>query len=125
MDIHQITRKNATCQDLISCLYNLKPTDIETLQQIAKNPNSTLDTISAEIHRDRSSVHRCIAKLLAANLVTKETKTIKGGGYYHTYSMVESDKIRKYAKERVDEIIKSLQALVESFDSDLQKHLEN
>jgi len=122
--LQPITTKKATCTDLLTCLYNLKPTDTEILLTVAKNPQATLDDIATKVQRDRSSVHRCLAKLVTAGLVTKEAKSIKGGGYYHVYSMVEPQKIKKHAKERVKEITESLNGLISSFESDLKKHLE-
>jgi predicted transcriptional regulator len=122
--IQLLTKKGASCGDLLICLYNLKPTDIEVLLTVAKNPDATLDQIAEKVQRDRSSIHRILSKLLAANLVTKQSKTLKGGGYYHTYSMVEPEKIKKYAKERVKEITDSLDLLIERFELDLKKHLE-
>jgi len=123
-NLEPLTAKKATCKDLLTCLYNLKPTDTETLLAVAKNPDATLDTIAQEVHRDRSSTHRCLAKLVTAGLVTKETKTIKGGGYYHTYTMVEPQKIKKHAHERIKEITDSLNKLIKSFDADLKQHIE-
>ncbi len=122
--IQLLASKNATCADLLTCLYNLKPTDLEVLLTVAKKPNTTLDQIAAAVQRDRTSVHRILAKLLSANLVTRQTKSIKGGGYFHTYAMVEPQKIKKHAKERVREIIEGLEGLIESFESDLKRHLE-
>lgn len=124
-DLQQLTTKKATCKDLLTCLYNLKPTDTETLLAVAKNPDATLDTIAQKVHRDRSSIHRILQKLVTADLVIKETKTIKGGGYYHTYTMVEPQKIKKHAKERVEEITDSLNRLINRFESDLQRHLND
>ncbi len=123
-NITNITKKGASCTDLLTCLYNLKPTDLEVLLTVAKNQNATLDDIAKTVQRDRSSVHRCLSKLVSANLVTKQTKSIKGGGYYHTYSMVEPEKIKKHAQQRVVEITESLQSLLDHFDADLKKHLE-
>jgi predicted transcriptional regulator len=122
--IQLLTKKGATCGDLLSCLYSLKPTDIEVLLTVAKNPDATLDQIAEKVQRDRSSIHRILSKLLAANLVTKQSKTLKGGGYYHTYSMVEPETIKKYAKERVKEITDSLEMLIDHFELDLKRHLE-
>ncbi len=121
--INLLTRKGASCTDLLTCLYNLKPTDLEVLQTVAKNPNATLDQIAAKVQKDRSSVHRCLSKLLSINLVNKQTKTIKGGGYYHTYSMLDPALIKKHARERVKEITESLQTLIDNFESDFEKHL--
>jgi predicted transcriptional regulator len=122
--IQLLTKKSASCTDLLSCLYNLKPTDLEVLLQVARNENATLDEIAKLVQRDRSSVHRCLSKLVSANLVTKQSKSLKVGGYYHAYAMVEPIKIKKDARERVKEITESLEALIDSFESDLKKHLE-
>jgi predicted transcriptional regulator len=120
-----IAQKNATCADLLTCLYNLKTTDLEVLLQVAKNPNTTLDDIAKTLQHDRSSIHRILAKLVSANLVTKQSKSLKGGGYYHAYKMVEPDAIKKHARARVKEITESLNGLVDSFESDLKKHLNS
>jgi len=122
--INQLTRKGASCTDLLTCLYNLKPSDLEVLLVLAKNENSTLDQIAKIVQKDRSSVHRCLSKLVSINLVSKQTKSLKSGGYYHTYAMLDPATIKKHALERVKEITESLTALVDSFESDLQKHLK-
>ncbi len=121
--INQLTKKGANCTDLLICLYNLKPADLQVLQAVAKNQNATLDQIAKILQKDRSSIHRCLAKLVSLNLVNKQTKTLKGGGYYHAYTIQDPATIKKYAKERVDEITQSLQSLVDNFESDLKKHL--
>ncbi len=122
--LQQLSTKGATCQDLLICLYNLKPIDLEILLAVAKNPQATLDQIATTVQRDRSSVHRCLAKLVTANLVVKQSKTLKGGGYYHAYTMVEPDLIKEHAKARVKEITASLNSLIDNFETSLKRHLE-
>jgi len=122
--INQLIRKGASCTDLLICLYNLKPSDLEILLALAKNENSTLDQIAKIVQKDRSSAHRCLSKLVSINLVNKQSKSLKGGGYYHTYAMLDPATIKKHALERVKEITESLEALVDSFELDLQKHLK-
>jgi len=123
--INLLTKKDASCTDLLTCLYNLKPADLEVLQTVAKNPNATLDQIAAKTQKDRSTTHRTLSKLVSINLITKQTKTLKGGGYYHTYSMLDPMLIKKHTQEHVKEITESLQLLINNFDSDLEKHLTN
>ena len=123
--INLLTKKGASCTDLLTCIYNLKPADLEVLQTVAKNENATLDQIAAKIQKDRSTIHRTLSKLVSINLVTKQTKTLKDGGYYHTYSMLDPTLIKKHARERVKEITESLQSLISNFDSDLEKHVTN
>ncbi len=122
--INLLTRKGASCTDLLTCLYNLKPSDLEVLVALAKNENSTLDQIAKIVQKDRSSVHRCLSKLVSINLVNKQSKSLKVGGYYHTYAMLDPATIKKHALERVKEITESLEALVDSFELDIQKHLK-
>ena len=120
--IQSLTRRGATCQDLLSCLYSLKPIDMRVLLTVAKNENVTLTQIAEQVHRDRSSTHRCLSKLVSTGLVHKKTETLKGGGYYHVYSMSDPDQIKEHARQRVKEITDSLESLIENFD--LKKHLE-
>ncbi len=122
--INLLTKKGASCTDLLICLYNLKPSDLEALLALAKNEDATLDQIAKIVQKDRSSVHRCLSKLVSINLVTKQSKSIKGGGYYHTYSMLDAETIKKHALERVRDITESLKALLDSFESDFKKHLK-
>lgn len=121
--INLLSKKGASCTDLLTCLYNLKPADIEILQAVLTGPGANIDQIAAHVQKDRSSVHRCLSKLVSIGLVTKKTETIKGGGYYHTYSMLDPVLIKKHARERVTEITENLQALIENFDRDFGKHL--
>jgi predicted transcriptional regulator len=121
--INQLTKKGATCTDLLTCLYNLKPADIEILQAVLTGPGANIDQIATHVQKDRSSVHRCLSKLVSISLINKQTKTIKGGGYYHTYTMLDPELIKKHARERVKEITESLQNLIDNFDRDFGKHL--
>ncbi len=121
--IQLLTRSGATCSDLLSCLYNLKPIDLQVFLKVAKNPNSTLDQIAELVQRDRSSTHRILAKLISADLVQKQTKTIKGGGYYHIYSAQEPERTKEHARHRVKEITESLESLIENFEPNLKNHL--
>ena len=123
--IQFLTRKEATCQDLLSCLYNLKPTDLQVFMEVTKKEWTKLDQISEAVKRDRSSTHRCLAKLQSAGLIHKQSRGLKNGGYYHVYAVVEPSKIKEYAKQRVKEITDSLQTLIDNFDSDIQRHFAN
>jgi predicted transcriptional regulator len=122
--IQSLTGKGATCSDLLSCLYNLKPIDIEVFLEVARKDCATLDWVAESVQRDRSSTHRCLSKLVSAGLVIKRSRTLKGGGYYHVYSLVEPSKIKEQARQKVKEITEGLENLIDNFESDLTKHLK-
>jgi predicted transcriptional regulator len=121
--VRSLTRKGATCTDLLSCLYGLKPIETEVFLDVARRGTSTVDDVSAAVGRDRTTTHRCLAKLASAGLVYRRTSSLKGGGYYHTYAVVESQTIKSEAAQRVREVAESLQRLVDDFDADLQRRL--
>jgi predicted transcriptional regulator len=116
-----LTRKGATCSDLISCLYNLKPMELDVLFQVARKDQSTLDEIANAVGRDRSTVHRSLSKLTSLGLVYKRVKSLKDGGYYHLYIIVEESKMKDDASLRVKEITQSLQKLVDNFITDFRR----
>jgi predicted transcriptional regulator len=122
-NIQFLTRKEATCQDLLSCLYNLKPTDLQVFLELTKNQWTTLDKIAESVQRDRSSTHRCLAKLVSAGLIHKQSRGLKNGGYYHVYSIVDPEKIKEHARQKVKEITSGLELLIDKFESDLTEHI--
>jgi predicted transcriptional regulator len=121
--IVSVTRKGATCTELLTCLYDLKPMDMEILYETARNEQATLDEISNSVKRDRSTVHRSLSKLVSLNLVYKRMRTLKEGGYYHVYTLAEEPQIKNQVNLRAKEIIQSLQRLVNRFESDFHSHL--
>jgi predicted transcriptional regulator len=121
--IQLLARPGATCSDLLTCLYSMKPVDLEVFYRLAARRNATLDELAVAVSRDRSTIHRCLSKLVSAGLVYKQSKTLKEGGYFHVYSTVDPIAIQKQARLRVKEISEGLQRLAEGFPSDFQRHL--
>ena len=122
--IQSLTRRGASCTELLTCLYNLKQIDMEILYETARREQSTLDEIAECVKRDRSTVHRSLSKLVSLNLVYKRIRTLKDGGYYHVYMIAEESQIKKQVNLRVNEIIESLRQLVDRFTSDFHKNLK-
>src|SRR5687767_1024785 len=92
--VNTLTRMNATVKDLFIQLYDLSSLDLDILFMLIGNKNGepmTLDEVSKEVDRDRSTTFRSLQKLVSLGLCVKETKTIKDGGYYHVYGAVDMD----------------------------------
>jgi predicted transcriptional regulator len=121
--IVSLTRRGATCTELLTCLYDLKQMDMDVLYETARKERVTLDEISDSVKRDRSTVHRSLSKLVSLNLVYKRMRTLKDGGYYHVYIVAEESQIEKQVNLRVKEIIESLEKLVDRFASDFHRQL--
>jgi predicted transcriptional regulator len=115
---------NATAKDLFIQLYDLSPPELDILFMLIsreKEEPMTLDGVSKEMDRDRSTTFRSLQKLVTLGLVVKETKTIKDGGYFHVYSTVDRDTFKRETERRVKELQKSLDRLLKKFESDMQQ----
>jgi predicted transcriptional regulator len=119
---------NATVKDLFVQLYDLSPPELDILFMLIsreKEEPMTLDEVSKEMDRDRSTTFRSLQKLVTLGLLVKETKTIKDGGYFHVYSAVDRDTFKRETERRVKELQKSLDRLLKKFESDMQQAISS
>src|ERR687891_666160 len=127
--INALTRMNATVKDLFIQLYDLSPLDLDILFMLIGNKNGrepmTLDEVSKESDRDRSTTFRSLQKLVSLGLLIKETKTIKEGGYFHVYSVVDMETFKKETERRVKDLQKSLDRLLKKFEDDIQQAISS
>ena len=126
--INTLTRMNATVKDLFIQLYDLSPLDLEILFMLISKKNDepmTLDQISKEADRDRSTTFRSLQKLVTLGLCIKDTKTIKEGGYYHVYSVVDMKTFKMETERRVRDLQKSLERLLKKFESDMEQAISS
>jgi predicted transcriptional regulator len=126
--INTLTRMNATVKDLFIQLYDLSPLDLEILFMLISKKNDepmTLDQISKEADRDRSTTFRSLQKLVTLGLCIKETRTIKEGGYFHVYNVVDMKTFKMETERRVRDLQKSLDRLLKKFESDMQQAISS
>ncbi len=126
--VNTLTRMNATVKDLFIQLYDLSPLDLEILFMLISKKNDepmTLDQITKEADRDRSTTFRSLQKLVGLGLCIKDTKTIKEGGYYHVYSVVDMKTFKIETERRVRDLQKGLERLLKKFESDMQQAISS
>lgn len=122
MSLQLLTRRNASCNELLCTIYNLNPVDLEIFYQLAQGKTAGLDELASTVKRDRTTVHRGLQKLVGCGLCYKEVKSLKDGGYYHVYGATELSTIRKQAEQRVKDLTTSLEKMLHNFESDVRKH---
>ena len=119
---------NATVKDLFIQLYDLSPLDLDILFMLISKKNEgpmTLEEVSKVTDRDRSTTFRSLQKLVTLGLCIKETKTIKEGGYYHVYSVVDMETFKIETERRVRDLQRSLDRLLKKFENDMQKAISS
>jgi predicted transcriptional regulator len=79
------------------------------------------DDLADRLGRDRSTVYRSLQKLVSCQVVTKETRSLERGGYYHVYAAVPREVLRERLDHCVEEWHSRVRALLERFDQDLDE----
>jgi predicted transcriptional regulator len=126
ISVSSITRMSATVKDLFVYLYDLSPLELDLLLILNRiNEPLTLDEISKEADRDRTTVFRSLQKLVKAGICNKETKTIKDGGYYHIYSPIDIETFKLETQKRVNELKEGLDRILKKFEQDMNKAIES
>jgi predicted transcriptional regulator len=124
--INALTRVNSTVRDLFIYLYNLSPLELDILLTLITRSNNnstnfkTLEELTRELDRDKSTVFRSLQKLVGLGICLKETRTIKEGGLYHVYSAIDIESFRLETEKRVKELEKSFNRILKKFEADMQ-----
>lgn len=117
-----LTSMNASCKDLFTCMYDLSHSDVNMLGILLRQKQAkTLDELATIANRDKGTAFRILQKLVSLGFCTKETMTLKEGGYYHLYSVSSIDTIERITEQRVREIQRALDLLMSKFRQDIKQ----
>lgn len=122
--LSSLNRKNASCSDLLSCVFGLKAFEEDLIYLLARNGRGTLDELASETGRDRSTVHRSLSKLSSLGLCYRTAVGLRGGGYQHEYSLMDVETMGSNIRFRVNEIKLSLDRLADSFERDMRARID-
>jgi len=87
---------------------------------MARKKATPLDVLSKQVDRDKTTVFRCLQKLVNLRICEKETKTFKEGGWYHIYTAIDVPAFKMETEKRVNEIKESFDGLLSKFETDLR-----
>ena len=104
------------CNDVIQCIFDLNDLDIKTYKKLKEIGESRADELAKKIKKERSTVYRSLQKLTCSDLCTKETKTIEGGGYYHTYKCNDNKKIKEKIRNCIDEWYERMKVTIKELE---------
>lgn len=107
----------ATCDDIIQCLFSLNKFENAVLQKLHEKGSTRSDELAEELGKDRSTIHRALQKLLSCGLCYKETNTIPQGGYYHVYTAIPAEQIKKKAEDCIDLWYKNMKTALGDFEN--------
>ena len=120
--ISTLTRMNSTLKDLFLYIYDLSTLETDLLITLVKGRKTmTLEQLAKQADRDKSTVFRSLQKLVTLGIISKETRTLKEGGYSHIYRAIPIEMFKLETEKRVKELEASLSRLMKKFENDLER----
>jgi predicted transcriptional regulator len=110
-----------TCFDCIRCIFNLNDTDIRVLQSFSGKNGKTIIEITKTLKKDRSTIHRCLEKLVALKLCYKERKAGKNRGFVDYYYVIPEKEVLKKAEENLDKCYKNIKLMLRDVNREKNK----
>ena len=124
--INMLTQFDSSCEDIFACLYNLSTSEINLLTILLKSRKPlTLESLANRTSRNKGTVFRSLQVLVSLDLCTKESKTLKAGGYYHVYNAVDIHTIQRNTEQKIREIQRSLNRIMKTFRSNIEEMIQN
>lgn len=108
-----------SCTDLLRCMYNLSDMDMEVLRLLLAEGPFRAEDLAERLGKDRSTVYRSLQKLVSCQVISKETKSLERGGYYHVYATVPRDVLRERLEHCIEEWHSRVSMFLDRFDEDL------
>jgi len=119
--MQKLLHPGSTCDDLLGCMFELNKAEAGLYLILVKEGSQKLDVLAKLGRRERSTVYRCLAKLVSLGLVHKESETLPGGGYYHLYTALNPKHLRDVVEARLKEFNLRMGELLKDFDVHLTK----
>ncbi|MHB1439688.1 MAG: helix-turn-helix domain-containing protein [Cuniculiplasma sp.] len=107
----RITSDIACCSDLLESVFNFGKTDVIVFYTLTPRKWFRVEDISAIVGKDQSTVYRSLLKLAGMGFVIRDSQTIKDGGYYFTYALVNSTRMEKILKDKIEELSERMRTL--------------
>ena len=107
-----------SCNDLLRCMYNLSDLDLDILRILMQDGPATSEDLADRLGRDRSTVYRSLQKMVSCQIVTKETRNMARGGYFHEYASVPRDLLKERLEHCIEEWHDRVTLLLDMFEED-------
>ena len=113
----EMLRSDMECEGLLECFHGLKELDKRCFQELVDAETAvTIDELSEQVDRERSTVYRAVQRLLNAGLIQKEQINYYQGGYYHVYKPADPEAIREDMQRLLNDWYAEIGQLIQEFE---------
>jgi len=109
-------QQDMECEGLLECIHGLKQLDKECFQVVVNAGEPvTIDEITEEVDRERSTAYRSVQRLLQAGFIQKEQVNYEQGGYYHVYRPTDPEEIADDMQRKLNDWYAKMGSLIQVF----------
>jgi len=106
--IELMEQRTVTIDDMFSCVLNIRPLEIQAYIRVLMGAN-TVQQISEQIQRTKSTVQRLLNQLMGCGLVKRESISREETGYYYIYEALPPEDVRNLLTERFESMFQKMQ----------------
>ncbi|MGC9307652.1 MAG: helix-turn-helix domain-containing protein [Thermoplasmatota archaeon] len=107
------------CGDMLCLLFDLTQRDMDVYRHLLQQEQRAED-IAAAMHKDRSTIHRSLRRLVDGGFCTRERRLVDGGGRYFVYRAVPPDQVKEHVRSCIEgwyeRMHRTLDHFTEEFD---------
>lgn len=111
--VEKLMKQRLSCSDVVQCAYSLGEQEVRTYETLNNLGPSRVEEVAASLEREASVVYRNLQKLLSCGIVTKEKRTIAGGGYFFVYKAAPKAQVKASLNRCVDDWYRQMKAAIE------------
>ena len=110
-------RQDMECEGLLECMHGLKKLDRDCYQVLVESGEPmTIDEVSEEVNRERSTTYRSVQRLINTGFVQKEQINYEDGGYCHVYYPTDPNEIADDMQRMLNDWYAKMGQLIHEFE---------
>ncbi|AXI25709.1 hypothetical protein CFE53_06065 [Methanofervidicoccus sp. A16] len=112
-------------ENIMCCIFDIKPLDVAVYLTLLKNGPSKVSTIAELLNRDRSTIQRSMQNLIRAGLVRRKQINLRKGGYFYRYEAIPFSEVRSKVLETIEKWRDEVRKWIDDIDNrDLEEYIE-
>ena len=114
-----------TLENIMCCIFGIKPLDVAVYLTLLENGPSRTSDIAQLLNRDRSTIQRSMQNLIRAGLVKRKQINLRKGGYFYRYEAIPFSEVKSKILEAIEEWRYEVRRWIEAIDSgELERYVE-
>ncbi len=123
--LHSFSRREIKCDSILCSLFGRDDVECRAFFKISKTTSISLDDMAVYLHKDKSTTHRCLEKLVSLGLCFKESQSLEAGGHRNVYTAASPKKVKEEASRILEDFYSTMKEKVLYLDEYIEMEIRN